>query len=468
MFKFFFWIFFEKGFVTVLQFFTLIVLGHILSPIDYGVYGTMMVFIAISEMLIDSGFGGAIIQKSEITKEDINTLFFINVLISICIYCVFFLFAPFIEHFYNISNLALYFRIISITLIVYALSIVQNALLIRSMQFKKSTIINCSATVLSSIIAIALALANYGVWALVFQLLSNALLMTLLLWINNRIKLEFKFSKNSFLYLWKFGSNLVAGNILQTIINNITTSIIPKIADVRSAGFYFQSSKITNIPVNILSLSIDKGLFPILSKEQSISTICSKARPLNRIFITFFMPLFPLLSVSSAPLINILLGPNWLPASDYFAILIWSGIALMMQGIFRNIVKSIGDTRIIFKVELIKGLISLFILLISIKYGVLFLIYGFVLTSFIGVFVWSYIMTTRYTYKYYEQFTDIYKPMLCSIIIYLLCLILSPSPFSFWNILLSICGYIVYLLLGALIGINEIKIFYSKIFGLNQ
>lgn len=75
MFKFFFWIFFEKGFVTVLQFFTLIVLGHILSPIDYGVYGTMMVFIAISEMLIDSGFGGAIIQKSEITKEDINTLF---------------------------------------------------------------------------------------------------------------------------------------------------------------------------------------------------------------------------------------------------------------------------------------------------------------------------------------------------------------------------------------------------------
>ena len=77
-----FWVFFEKGGITLIQFITLVILGRLLTPDDYGVYGIMMIFIAVSDMLVDSGFGGALVYKKTINQFDINTLFGVNIALS--------------------------------------------------------------------------------------------------------------------------------------------------------------------------------------------------------------------------------------------------------------------------------------------------------------------------------------------------------------------------------------------------
>lgn len=447
MFKKFLWVFFEKGSLTLIQFISIVVLGRLLSPDDYGIYGIMMVFIYLSDTIVDSGFGGAFVQKKTIDDIDVNTLFITNVGLGVFLYLLIFISAPFLADYYGIPNLSLYFRVLGLLVIIYALSIVQNAFLLRNLQFKLSAKINLVSCLLSTIICFILAFFGLGIWALIFQVLLQSLFSSLYLWYNNRLKISWVFSKESFWEFWKFGSNLLGANILVTIVNNISNSIIPKIGTLKQSGLYFQASKINSIPVNILSLSIDKSLFPILSRESSLGNLLIKARHLNNIFISFVLPLFPLVSVSSYPLIKIILGNKWVEASSFLTIIIWSGIGLFLQVLYRNVLKSIGNTRDIFYIEIIKSVLTLSIIFISMKYGVLFLVWGVTLSSYVGALVLALFAHFKIGYSIVLQAKDMVKPIVTMFIVYFACIVCFPNKTSYLTLLAIPVGYFFYLFL---------------------
>lgn len=446
-----FWVFLEKGGITLIQFITLIILGRLLTPDDYGVYGIMMIFIAVSDMLVDSGFGGALVYKKEVNQLDINTLFCVNVAVSIVLYMIIFISSPFIEIYYSITNLSLFLRVLGLSIILFALSQVQNALVIRNLEFKKSAIINVLATILSSVLAIYMAYNNYGVWSLIAQVIFNSLFVSLFLWTTSKTKLGFSFSKGSLKFLWSFGSNLVCANILQTIVNNISTSIIPKIGNITQSGHFLQASKINYLPINILMVSVDKFSFPILSKEKELLRLKERARSMNKYFFLFFIPLFPLLSYCSYPLIHVILGPKWDSVSIYFSLLCWSGIGLLIQTLYRNIIKSLGKTRYIMYIEIVKSLLSLASLLICASFGVKLLILSIVAMSFVGAFIWAFCLRKQLVFSYREQIGDIIKPIVSSLCVYAFLQLIPISNDSYYRLFLVPFIYLFYLCLNILL-----------------
>ena len=457
-----FWVFFEKGGITFLQFITLIILGRLLTPDDYGVYGIMMIFIAVSDMLVDSGFGGALVYKKDISQLDINTLFYVNVAISIVLYLMLFIFSPYIEDYYDVEGLSLYFRVLGLTVILFALSQVQNALIIRNLEFRKSAIIYVSAAVLSSAIAIYMAYIDLGVWSLIAQVFSNSLLITLFFWTTSSNRLSFSFSKESFKYFWSFGSNLVCANILQTIVNNISTSIIPKIGNITQSGHFLQASKINSIPINILILSVDKFCFPVLSKEKEPLCFKDKARSMNRLFFLFFIPIFPILSYCSHPLIHVILGPKWDPVSIYFSLLCWSGIGLLIQGLYRNIIKSLGKTRYIMYVEIVKSLLTIVSLLICASFGIKILILSIVIMSFIGAFIWAFCLRRQLGYFYKEQIRDIIKPIVSVLFIYVSLQVIPISSDCYYRLLFIPLAYFLYLGVNLVLKQEDLIVLFNK------
>ena len=456
------WVFIEKGGITLLQFATLIILGRILTPIDYGVYGIMMIVIAVSDMLVDSGFGGALVYKKKIEQLDINTLFIVNITISLVLYVAIIVFSPLLERYYKIDNLSLYLRVLGSTIIFFALSQVQNALVIRNLEFKKSAIINILAVVLSSLIAIILANKGYGVWSLIIQSITNSLLVSFFLWVTSKTKINIAFSRQSLKFLWGFGSNLLFANILQTIVNNISTSIIPKIGSVTQSGHFFQASKLSNIPINIITVSIDKFSFPILTKEREIISLKYKARNINRFFFLFFAPLFPLLSYTSKPLISLILGSKWEPVSVYFSLLCWSGIGLLIQCLYRNFLKSLGRTRYIMYVEIIKSILTLAGLFICACFGVKYLVVCIVFMSYIGAIIWGFCIKKQLNLTYHEQIMDILKPLLSLSCTYLLLQMIPISNDSYFRFVLGMLSYFVYLSLNYIMKQDDLVILYNK------
>lgn len=457
-----FWVFIEKGGITLLQFVTLVILGRLLTPEDYGVYGIMMIFIAVSDMLVDSGFGGALVYKKKIVRSDINTLFYVNVAISLVLYLIIFILSPLFENYYSVNDLSLYLRVLGITIILFALSQVQNAIVIRNLEFKKSALINVLAAILSSALAIYMAYKGYGVWSLIAQVVSNSLFVTLFYWTTSKIRLGLDLSKESLKYFWGFGSNLVCANILQAIVNNISTSIIPKIGNVTQSGYFFQATKINNIPINILTVSADKYTFPVLSREKELSCLKHEARKLNTFFFLLFIPLFPFLSYCSHPLIHIILGSIWDPVSIYYSLLCWSGIGLLIQGLYRNIIKATGMTNYIMYVEIVKSLMTLISLLISACLGINYLVICIIAMSFAGAFIWAYCLKKKLAFTYIEQMKDFAKPISSALCVYIFMLLLPIAYDSYLRLTILPFAFLLYLLLNLILKQKDVVSLFEK------
>lgn len=440
----FFWVIFEKIGITFINFIALIVMSRLISPSDYGIYGIMTLFIAVTETLIDSGFGGALVQKKSIVQEDLNTLFIFNIFISLIAYFALYLASPVIEVFYQIENLSLYFRVIGLTLIFYALSVVQVSLYNRKLEFKKSALINTVSYLLAAIIGIILAHYGFGIWALIAQLLFSSFFLAVFYWVFNPIIIKKTISLPSFTFLWKFGANTVGANILQTVVNNVTTSIIPKIGSSNQSGLYFQANRISNLPTSILTQCVDKGVFPILSRETNDQNVIASARRLNRLFLSLIVPLFPIISMLSFPIVMIFLGNEWLGAVQYLSILSWSGIALTIQSVYRNIIKSTGKTQFILTAEVCKSLITLAILFFSIKYGVLFLVYAVTLASYLGVIVWGSILKWKFHYSIRAQLSDAAKPILAMLLMVCMVRICNINLENYISLAIAPIAYALY------------------------
>ena len=303
---------------------------------------------------------------------------------------------------------------------------------------------------------------NYGVWALIAQVIFNSLFVSLFLWTTSRTKLGLGFSKDSLKFLWSFGSNLVCANILQTIVNNISTSIIPKIGNITQSGHFLQASKINNLPINILMVSVDKFSFPVLSKEKELLCLKEKARSMNKYFFLFFIPLFPFLSYCSYPLIHVILGPKWDPVSVYFSLLCWSGIGLLVQVLYRNVIKSLGKTRYIMYIEIVKSLLSLVSLIICAGFGIKIFVLCIVATSYVGAFIWAFCLRKQFAFSYREQIGDIFKPFLSALCVFAF-LQLFPISYNSYNRLFLIPFiYLFYFCLNFILKQESVIVIFNK------
>lgn len=464
MFKNFLWAFFEKGGQFFIQFLSVVILSRFLSPEEYGIYGIMAIFIAISELLIDSGFGGALVQKKDVKQIDINTLFVTNLVISLVLYFILFFAAPYIAIYYKIPELSLYIRVLGITIMFYSLTIVHITLLQKDLKFKKSANITVISTSLSVSFAVLIANFGGGIWALIFQPLLMSIFMASILWTIERRNISIQFSKDSFRELWSFGSKLLAANLLNTIYSNFTTSVIPKISSIRNSGLYYQASRLNTIPNSMLQMTIDKAAFPVLTKESCSENVLKKARELNLVINSITYSLFPFLSLFAVEIIFIILGRQWCEAASYLSILAWGGWGFMYQVLSRNIFKSVGDTKTILRVDMFKTLIGLIVLGLSTIFGVMFLIWGITLSMYFGAFIYMYELHHKLNYKILSQLKEIVKPLTSSVLTYIsLYPIVSRLENEWYNIFIVIPFVFIYVFLNILMKNEGVILVLKKI-----
>lgn len=193
-----FWSSIERFSVQGFQFLIQIVMARILLPSDYGVIGILIVFLAISQSIIDSGFSNALIQKKNRNELDYSTVFYFNIAIGIFLYALLFFLSPFIASFYNNPVLEPVMKVISINLLIYSLAVVPKAKLAVCIDFKTQAKASVLGVVFGGTVGIILAYTGYGVWAIVIQATVGAFIETLLLWILIRWKPLWSFSISFF------------------------------------------------------------------------------------------------------------------------------------------------------------------------------------------------------------------------------------------------------------------------------
>lgn len=398
-----------------------LLLARFLVPEDFGLVAMMAVFLALGSSLMDSGFREALIRLEKVTQEDYATAFYANLLLGFVAYSILFISAPFIATFYEEPRLIDLIRVASLTVIIMSFQVIQVASLSRKLNFKAQLKASLPASIISGAIAVYIAYIGLGVWALVSQLLLNALIHTAFLWRTEGWRPTLQFSWPSFKGMYNFGYKIFLSGILDTIFQNLYVIVIAKVFLAPIAGLYFFSNKIKDLIVNQLVRSIQAVTYPALASIQKDDVRLKQVY--KKIVILMTMILFPGVLFAAAlaePIFQIILPQKWFPAVPYFQLLCIASLMMPLHSINLNILKVKGRSDLFLYLEIVKKAINGLVLLATFRYGIYAILIGQITTSFINYIPNSYFSSKILNYSIKEQVSD-FLPMLiiASVVAYL-------------------------------------------------
>lgn len=458
-----FWNAIEKIAVKGGAFIIGVILARILSPSDYGLIGMLAIFIALSNVFIESGFAKALIQNQDCNDIDYSTAFVTNVIISIVIYILLYIAAPYIASFYNEPTLMKITRVLSINFVLGAFNIVHRAKLMAKVDFRSLAIINFGGTLVGGSIGITMAYMNYGVWALVFQTITSTLAMMFLFPFFTKWTPSLKFATDSFNRLYNFGSKLLVAGVMATIVDNITTILIGRFYKSGTLGYYTRATQYSDLAAYTINDVFNTVTFPVLSSLQNDKDRLVKVYSRTLFYTTFFtFPFLVLFALLAEPIVIIMLTDKWLPCVPLLQVLCIARMFTPISSVNMNLLNAVGRSDLFMKLDLYKIPFILLATILAIPFGVEAIVWSNLLITFICFFVNAYLPGKMFGYGPIHQLRD-WKYIIISVIVmvvavYLLRLFIT----NIWGqlILGLVIGPISYLgccMLFKQINIDEVK-----------
>lgn len=377
----------------VLLFIVGIWIANILSVEDYALVGMLAIFSAVANIVLDSGFSAALIQKKEAGEAEFSSVFWFNLGCSAVLYALLVGCSPLIARFFGQPRLVELSAVVFLALPVNALSLVQGTLLNKQVRFRELARVNLLSTGNAGVVALLLALNGCGVWTLALQPVIQAALRTLLLWSMSRWRPQRIFSPAHIRPLFSFASRLLAASLINTCFLNIYSVIIGRLYPARQLGLYTQGNKMTEMGVTLLYSSIQNATFPIFSSIQDERERLIRAyRKTIRLtaFLTF--PAMLGLMACAQPAIRLLLKEEWWACVPFVQWLCVGGCFTILTAINNNFLKVSGRTDSILHLEYWKVALTVLVVALTFRQSVLCMVAGLAVTRLL-----VYLINTHYT-----------------------------------------------------------------------
>jgi len=427
------WSFVDSMAVQGIAFVVGIILARLLSPREFGLIGMLTVFIAVSQSFIDSGFSNALIRKKDCSNTDYSTVFYFNLAVGILFFFLLYFSSSTISGFFNEPELKPILQVMGVVLIIDSLTIIQRTILTKRINFKLQARISVIASIGSGVVAIAMALYGFGVWALVAQRLVKQGLNSLFLWLWNRWKPLLVFSKKSFKELFGFGSKLLLGGLIDTIYRNVYYLIIGKFFSAQELGYYTRADGFKSLPSQNLNSIVSRVTYPVLSSIQDdIPRLRNYYQKMIRsvMFITFILMMG--MAAVAEPMIHTLIGAKWEPAIIYLQMLCFEGMMYPLHALNLNMLQVQGRSDLFLKLEVIKKIIAIPTIVIGVFFGIKIMIVGMMVNTLIAYYLNSYWSGVKIGYSFSQQVKDIlpsfFLALSMGVIVYFIGVIL---PFSY-------------------------------------
>ena len=404
----FIWRFAERCGAQLVTFVVSIVLARILAPEDYGQIALITVFTTIMQVFVDSGLGTALIQKKDADDLDFSSVFYFNFVICFILYAVMFVTAPFIARFYGDSSLTSIIRVISLTIAISGVKGIQQSYVSRNMMFKRFFYSTLGGTIFSAFLGIALAYAGFGVWAIVAQQLSNTAIDTLILWLTVKWRPKRMFSWKRLKGLLSFGWKMLASSLLDTVYNNIRSLIIGKMYSSSDLAYYDQGKKFPNVIVTNINTSIDSVLLPTMASAQdNPERVKSMTRRAIKTSTYIMAPLMMGLAFCAEPIVGLVLTDKWLPCVPFLRIFCITYMFYPIHTANLNAIKAMGRSDLFLKLEIVKKVVGIALLLSTMWFGVMAMAYSLLISSVLSQIINSWPNRKLLRYGYLEQLKDI-------------------------------------------------------------
>ena len=413
-----FWGAMNNGTMQILNVLIGIFLGRLLSPADYGIVGVLTIFTLIAGNLQSSGFSQALINLNPPTAKDYNSVFWFNVISSLCIYAVLFLCAPLIADYFHQPCLVSVSRFVFLGFVISSLGIVQNAYLIKNMMNREIAIINFIALVVSGITGIVLALNKMAYWSLAWQQIVYITVMNIGRYYYTRwlpmLHIDFGPVKRMF----SFSVKVLITNIINTLSGNILTLIFGRIFPIKDVGNYTQAYSWNSKASLFLSGTLQQIAQPVLvSLQDDNARRCHVFRKLMRFAAFISFPVMLGFSLVSDEFIILTIGRQWTDSIPLLRVLCLSGAFMPFHTLYQNLALSNGRSDIYMWCNLAQFISLIIVILLFYQQGMMVMIEAYTAFTILWLLVWQYFAHRLIGLRFWDVLKDILPFFLVSMVV---------------------------------------------------
>ncbi|RSX55924.1 polysaccharide biosynthesis protein [Bifidobacterium dolichotidis] len=407
----------ERAAAQLVAFVVSIVLARLLSPREFGLIAIITVFTSLLAVFVDSGLGTSLIQKKDADELDFSSVFYFNLFACVVLYAALFMSAPLISDFYHMPELTWPVRILGLTLVITGVKSIQQSFVAKNLLFKRFFWATLIGTVSSAAVGIAMAVMGFGVWALIAQQISNAVIDTAVLWITVRWRPHLCFSWDRLRSLLSMGWKFLTASLIDTAYSNLRDFVIGKRYSSVDLAFFNRGRSLPSFIFSNVNISLNSVLLPVLSRAQdSVDRLRQITRRSLQIGSFFVWPMAVGLAVTAGNIVDLLFGPKWAAAVPYLQIYAFVSATTPIQVANVNAIKAVGRADTFLWLEVCKKIIGTAIVFIALPFGVVAIALSAIVYSAIA-FVLNTRMTRRIVnYSCLEQLRDMLPFMGLSVV----------------------------------------------------
>lgn len=416
------WKMLERLFTQGVNLLVQILLARLLLPEDFGSLAIIVAITNYAALFVQSGLGTAIIQKENLESKDVETLLTASLSIALVFYVVLFFSASWISAYYNAPGLVWPLRIQSLVLFLNAINAIQTALLSRSMSFKTLFLRSVIAVPVAGIVGVIMAYKGFGLWALVAHNLTNMLVIVLVMAIGAKIPLRLGFNLASAKALYSFSGKILLTNLVSGAGDTLRTMVIGKKYSRVDLSYYDKAYTYSSYVTQIVIGTIQSVILPVLSRRQdNVYVLKQMAR---RSISTSSFIMFPVLfwvAAASKPLVLLLLTAKWAPCIPFLMVFCVLRMCGCITSVDKQVYYALGRSEIGLFYESLFLLVNILVLLVTVRNGIMFIAVGYLLIEFLGTFAIFCVSSKVYQYSLSERVLDIFKPLIGSLVMFIVC-----------------------------------------------
>ena len=421
------WSFAEKFLTMLVQMVVSIIVARRLMPEDFGVMAILTFFTSVALTIVDSGFSQTLIRKREPSDSDYRSVFLFNVVVALLLYFVLWALAAPIARFYGHSVIRDVAPVLFLLLPINSLCVVQTVMFTREFRFKLLSNIVFFASLVSGVVAVAMAVAGCGIWALVAQRLLQMGIKAVAFWLIRRWRVRGGVSLSALREMAPFSLRLLATDLIASIYNNVAQLFVGKIYSTASLGYYSQAQKLKDLAVISTVQSVQGVTYPALSKlsadEEKFSA--GYERIVRLLSFVLFPAMLGLVAISS-DMFMLLLGERWMPTVPYFRILALSGMVYPLAMVGYNVLKIKSDGRVVVRLEVVKRVVMTLVLCVTIPTGIEAVAWGMTAMAFVEFLLNSGFALRLMSFGVVRLAKALLPSLLLSLVVYFGLEILNP------------------------------------------
>lgn len=330
----------------VIQLLTVIVIARLLGPVEYGFAAVVLVFSTLSDLLRNSGFASAILQRRDLTGQIASALFYASAAIGLVLGVMLVAAGPALASLFGDPRYAEFATLAAVVMPLAGIAAVPTALLTRNLAFRALAVVEVSAVVVSSAIGIVLALCGAGAVSLVWQAVSLALIICVGTVLVSPWRPGRPATRSALAPYLRFGGNVAIVQILRYASQNVDRLLIAAQFGPAATGVYAQANQLILLPVAQINGPLTRVVIPVLGRlVDDAERFCRYFRTVVGLVGFTLWPVFAVMVVLSEDIILSLFGPEWAGSAEIFRILVVAGLANTLIFVNSWIFVSTGSVR---------------------------------------------------------------------------------------------------------------------------